>query len=253
LVRDRDNRPQYFISVVENITERIQAERALRDSEGRLALAQIAGHVGVWERDLRTNAGAISAEYASLYGLPPHPCQLTHEEWLSLVHPDDRERVQALERETLERTHIWDAEFRVVWPDRSVHWLLGKGRVLLDNSDRPVRMAGVSLDITERKKVEELRSHLAAIVESSDDAIIGKTLEGEIISWNPGAEKIYGYKAEEMLGKPISVLVPPGHPDEIPQILERLRRSQRIEHYETTRVRKDGRQIAVSATISPII
>src|SRR5262249_17436180 len=78
-------------------------------------------------------------------------------------------------------------------------------------------------------------------------------LEGEIVSWNPGAEKIYGYKAEEMLGKPISVLVPPGHPDEIPQILERLRRCQRLEHYETTRVRKDGRQIAVSVTISPII
>jgi PAS domain S-box-containing protein len=94
--------------------------------------------------------------------------------------------------------------------------------------------------------------YLAAIVDSSDDAIIGKTLDGTIISWNPGAERIYGYRAEEVIGRPISVLVPPDHSDELPPIFERLRNGKRIDHYQTTRVRKDGQRITVSVTISPV-
>ena len=94
--------------------------------------------------------------------------------------------------------------------------------------------------------------HLAAIVESSDDAIIGKTLDGTITSWNPGAERIYGYRAEEVIGRPISILVPPDHSDELPPIFERLRRGERIDHYQTVRVHKDGKRIAISVTISPV-
>jgi PAS domain S-box-containing protein len=101
-----------------------------------------------------------------------------------------------------------------------------------------------------RKRAEEL--YLTAIVEASDDAIIGKTLDGTIVSWNKGAEKIYGYKAEEIVGHSISTLVPAGKPDELPGIMKQLRRGQRIESYETTRVHKDGHFIDVSVTISPV-
>jgi PAS domain S-box-containing protein len=94
--------------------------------------------------------------------------------------------------------------------------------------------------------------YLAAIVEASDDAIIGKTLDGTIVTWNKGAEKMYGYKAEEVLGHSIAILLPPGRPDELPGIMKRLRRGQRIENYETTRVHKDGHLIDVSVTISPV-
>ncbi|HEV8534554.1 MAG TPA: PAS domain-containing sensor histidine kinase [Candidatus Limnocylindria bacterium] len=94
--------------------------------------------------------------------------------------------------------------------------------------------------------------YLAAIVDSSDDAIIGKTLDGTIISWNVGAQRIYGYTADEAIGRPIAMLVPADHPDEIPQILGRLRRGERVEHYRTTRIRKDGQPISVSVTISPV-
>ena len=93
---------------------------------------------------------------------------------------------------------------------------------------------------------------LASIVESSSDAILSKTLDGIIRSWNAGAEKIYGYTANEVVGKAVSLLVPPGHPDEVPQILERIARGERIAHYETVRVRKDGEQIPVALTVSPI-
>ncbi|MCA1731038.1 MAG: PAS domain S-box protein, partial [Actinobacteria bacterium] len=107
-------------------------------------------------------------------------------------------------------------------------------------------------DITERKQAEEVRSRLAALVESSDDAIIGKTLEGIITSWNGGAQKLYGYSADEVVGQPISILVPPDLPDEIPMILERLKQGEGIDLYETVRVTKSRRRVDVSLTISPI-
>src|ERR687886_485809 len=107
-------------------------------------------------------------------------------------------------------------------------------------------------DITEHKQAEEVRARLAAIVESSDDAIIGKTLEAIITNWNRGAQKIYGYSAEEVVGKPINILVPPDRPDEIPKIMEKLRRGESINHYETVRITKDRRLLDVSLTISPI-
>jgi two-component system, cell cycle sensor histidine kinase and response regulator CckA len=113
-------------------------------------------------------------------------------------------------------------------------------------------MLSVTHDITDRKRAEAELSQLASIVESSDDAIVGKTLDGKIVSWNAGAEKIYGYAANEVLGQPVSILVPGEQQDEVPQILERLRRDERIHHYETVRVRKDGQRINVSVTISPV-
>jgi len=102
------------------------------------------------------------------------------------------------------------------------------------------------------KRAGETLSRLGSIVESSDDGIIGKTLDGTIASWNPAAERIYGYSAQEMIGRPISVLVPPDRPDELEQILERVRGGERVDHYETVRWRKDGGQIHVSLTVSPI-
>ena len=93
---------------------------------------------------------------------------------------------------------------------------------------------------------------LSAIIESADDAIISKTLEGIITSWNKGAERIFGYTAEEVIGKSVTILIPADHPDEEPAILERLRAGERIEHYETVRVRKDGTPVDISLTVSPI-
>jgi PAS domain S-box-containing protein len=105
---------------------------------------------------------------------------------------------------------------------------------------------------TERTLDEEARHCLAAVVESSDDAIISKTLDGVITSWNSGAERIFGYTAAEVLGKPITILIPEDHPDEEPAILQRLQRGERIDHYETVRVRSDGTRLDISLTVSPI-
>ena len=106
--------------------------------------------------------------------------------------------------------------------------------------------------IVELKRAGETLSRLVAIVESSDDAIIGKTPDGVIVSWNPGAERIYGYAEEEVIGQRVSLLVPPERPDEATQILEKVKRGKRVEHFETVRMRKDGTRIHVSLSVSPI-
>ena len=108
------------------------------------------------------------------------------------------------------------------------------------------------VDITERKRAEEATQRLAAIVDSSDDAIVSKDLDGIITSWNKGAERIFGYMAEEIIGKSIKVLIPSEYHAEEDTILERIRRGQRIDHYETIRQRKHGSLINISLTVSPV-
>jgi PAS domain S-box-containing protein len=136
--------------------------------------------------------------------------------------------------------------------------------------DRPLVLSAIR-DISDRKKIEEelrrahaelsrrtsqqigeYRGQLASIVDSSDDAIVGKDLEGRITAWNRGAERIYGYTAEETIGKNISLLAPRDRPDEIPQILEKIRRGESVEHFDSVRIAKDGRRLDVSISVSPI-
>jgi PAS domain S-box-containing protein len=134
----------------------------------------------------------------------------------------------------------------VVWQRRR-----GRGQTAIVR-DRQGDIIGTFDASPERERWEEAHTYWASIVESSDDAIISKGLDGTIVSWNPGAERIYGYSSPEVLGRPISILIPPGHPNELPAILQKIRRGERIDHYETVRRRKDGRLIHVSLTISPL-
>jgi PAS domain S-box-containing protein len=110
----------------------------------------------------------------------------------------------------------------------------------------------VARNVTERKRNEEQAARLAAIVDSSDDAIVGKTTEGVILTWNAGAERIYGYPAAEAIGKPMTMILPDDRPNEETEILERIRRGERVEHFETVRKTKQERLIHVAITISPI-
>src|SRR2546421_3418550 len=140
--------------------------------------------------------------------------------------------------------------------------------VPIDDSGAPIhdeegRIRGVVLvfhDITERRRAEQIQREteqrsrlLAAIVESSDDAVIGKTLEGVITSWNAAAERMYGYTSEEAVGRHISFIVPPELSGELQEIMSRLSRGERVEHLRTVRVRKDGQRLDASVTISPIL
>ncbi|HEV7519145.1 MAG TPA: PAS domain S-box protein [Thermoanaerobaculia bacterium] len=100
--------------------------------------------------------------------------------------------------------------------------------------------------------IEQAQAFLAAIVESSDDAIIGKSLDGIVLTWNRAAERLFGYSAEEMIGQPVAILAPPDRRDEMPSILAAVRRGERVDHFETERMTKDGRRLQVSLSVSPI-
>ena len=112
-------------------------------------------------------------------------------------------------------------------------------------------MTGVSLEVTERKRAEEAQSLVVAIVQSSDDAILAKDVEGRIISWNAGAERMFGYAANEIVGRSVE-FSSPEHPNEEAEILERIREGSRVEQYETLRVRKDGRAVHVSLSSNEV-
>lgn len=131
-------------------------------------------------------------------------------------------------------------------------WQQELARLRHDNEQLRSELTACKQLLTGHQQALEARFRLAAIVESSDDAIISKTLDGIIVSWNAGAERIFGYKAEEVIGQPIVLLVPNERLDEEPKILERLKRGERIEHFETIRKRRDGTLIHLSLTISPV-
>jgi len=103
-----------------------------------------------------------------------------------------------------------------------------------------------------QRQAEAVTEYLAAIVESCDDAIVGKTIDGTIVSWNSGAERLYGYRSVEMVGRSVSALIPAYRPDELPGIMEKLKRGESVEDFETVRVRKDGTTVEVSVTLSPV-
>ncbi len=173
---------------------------------------------------------------------------------------------------------VRDYELDLVFDDGTVRCMLGNALPLLEKSGRPLGAVGAFIDITAHRQLEaalkkaqgdlerrveertaelkralEERSQLALIVESSDDAIIGKTLDGIITSWNSGAQKLYGYTQEEVSGRPISILAPPDGHDEVHRLLEKIRTREAIDHFETVRLRKNGERIYVSLTISPIL
>jgi PAS domain S-box-containing protein len=135
---------------------------------------------------------------------------------------------------------------------------IGQRTFMLDA--RPLSLPGQSdrkilltfKDITARKQAEAANARLAAIVESSDDAIVGTSLDGIITSWNRGAERVFGYADDDVIGKQFTLLIPPDRHNEEPEILERIRRGERIDHYETVRVRKDGSLVDISLTVSPV-
>src|SRR5581483_2504862 len=121
-----------------------------------------------------------------------------------------------------------------------------------DETGRVIGASKIARDITDRKKADEARFRLAAIVESSDDVIVSQDLNGIVNSWNAAAERLFGWKADEIIGKSILTIIPPELHHEEPGILARIAAGERIEHYDTERLRKDGSRVSVSLTISPV-
>jgi PAS domain S-box-containing protein len=238
-----------------DITERRRAEESLRtESEWlRITLASIAD--AVITTDTRGYITSINPVGESLTGWAQQEAQgkpLNHV--FRAINEQSRQLVENPTIKALREGHVTGLANHSVLVHRD-----GTERAV-DDSAAPIRddrgnIVGAVLifrDVTEARRATELQHRLSAIVESSDDAIISKNLDSIIVSWNKAAERLYGYTAEEVIGKPLAILVPPDHPDELPDIMERLKRGERISHFETQRVRKDGTRVDVSLTISPV-
>jgi two-component system sensor histidine kinase VicK len=145
-----------------------------------------------------------------------------------------------------------DEEIIIERPDGSRRNVMPHPQPIIDPSGNITGAVNMLIDITDRKIAEENSARLAAIVQSSSDAIISKTLDGIITSWNPAAERLFGYKNEEMIGQHILKLIPPDRINEEPMILERLKKGELVDHFETKRLTKDGRLLDISLTISPV-
>ncbi|WP_040592791.1 PAS domain S-box protein, partial [Mesorhizobium metallidurans] len=137
-------------------------------------------------------------------------------------------------------------------PDGSFFPFLPYPTPIRDEDGSLIGAVNLLLDLSDRQRADEARQHLSAIVESSFDAIVSKDVNGIITSWNLAAERLFGYAADEAIGRPVQMLIPTDHQDEEPRILERIRRGERVDSYETIRQRKDGRLIPVSLTVSPV-
>jgi PAS domain S-box-containing protein len=223
----------------------------LRQAAERLRLALAAGQLGDWSWDAESDVVTFGAQGAEIFGLPEGQ-PITWERLRDLLDEEDRETARLAVQDALAQYTDYNLEYRVTRPDGKRIWVAAQGRGVYGPEGTIKGMIGVVSDVTERKSAEVLRNQLAAIVASSDDAIVSKTLDGIIHTWNRGAEHIFGYTAEEVVGRPILILIPDDRKQEEDDILARLRRGERIDHFETVRVHKDGSQVYISLSVSPV-
>ena len=238
--------------VARDITERKQAEAESRKSQLMLEEIINAIPVRVFWKDRNLNYLGCNAAFARDAGFGDQKDIIGKDDF-QMGWRDQAEKYRAEDCQVIEsgcpKLLIEEPQ---TTPEGKTTTLLSSKIPLLDSNGKTIGMLGTYLDITARKQAEASRDRLAAIVESSHDAIVGTDLDGTITSWNTGAENMFGYSAGEMVGVLMTSLISADRMDEENQILEKVRRGESILHFETVRQAKDGRQIDVSATISPI-
>jgi len=241
------------LAAIHNISDFKRLEKELRESKAFIENAQEAAHIGTWSAGVMPEDPVVwSKKVFELFGVDETSFSHNGQAFVSLVHPDDLPTVLAARDVAFTSDKPYKVDYRIIRPDGSLRWMYQHAEVERDEKGNPVRLIGVVQDITERKQVEEELIQLAAIVHSSDDAVISRNNAGIITSWNAGAEKLYGYTAEEVIGNHISLLVPPERQVESQSLLEWVEQGQSVQHIETVRQRKDGTSVFVSLSITPI-
>lgn len=246
-IRDKDGRLIGVVLVFRDVSERRRADRELQRRERDLNDFFENANVGLnWVGPdgiiLRANQAELS-----LLGYERDEYVGHH---IAEFHVD-RDVVTDILRRLADDETLRGYPARLRCKDGSIRHVLINASVLRDKGEF-IHTRSFTLDVTDRWQAEATRNLLASVVESSEDAIVSKNLDGIINSWNSAAARLLGYSAEEAIGKPITLIIPPELVDEERRIIERLRRGERIEHFETVRVTKSGERIDLALTISPV-
>jgi PAS domain S-box-containing protein len=254
-----DGRPIRLWGAFQDVTARVAERQALQEANTRASLAAASGGIGIWDWDIAT--GKVTADDAMyrISGLDPMVRRIDRfEEWASCLHPEDRPRVEQAVRDGIAETAPFHIDYRVVWPDGSLHFVKSSGQAVRDSAGRPVRMVGTNCDITAQKAAEEALRRSSdkeklLIQGLRDYAIVMLDLEGRVVTWNEGAERITGYKAEEIIechfskfstqeeivqGKPLKAL--------------EIAREAGLYEEEGVRLRKDGSKFWASVVLTAI-
>jgi len=250
---DDQGQPVRAVGTCHDISERKRSEQVIERTLQRLNAAQEIAQIGDWEWDLATQAITWSPEVFAIVGRDPSLGQPRNYEEVAASYDASS---QALMQEKVCRAiasgETQKYELVAQRPDGRRVQVQAMAVPRKNDNGEVLGLFGTIQNITERKQADETRARLAAIVDSSSDAIVGKTLEGIITSWNAGAERLFGYRAEEIMGQPSAMIIPPDRRGEEAEFLERLRREEGVEHFESVHVAKDGRRIEVSLSISPV-
>lgn len=242
--------------VARDITERIKTEEVLRSSEARYRELIQALPAAVYTTDEQGHITLYNQAAVALWGRDP---KVGKDVWCGswrIYRPDGSPLPldQCPMAVTLrEGQAVRGEEIVIERPDGTRRHVLPHPEPMRNADGVVIGAINMLVDITDRKEAEKAIAHLAAIVTSSDDAIIGKDLHGIVTSWNQGAERLFGYAAEEMIGQPVLRLIPSDRHDEETQILEQIKQGKPIKHYETIRRGKNGTDLTVSLTVSPVL
>jgi PAS domain S-box-containing protein len=253
VIRDAEGRPAQAQGFLIDITARKRSEMALSENEERFRtlVGNIPGAVFRCDIDSDWTMEYLSDAIEDLAGYPAEEFIASRvRSFASIIHPDDRKPLEDQVASSLAEGRPYTTDYRVLHRDGSVRYVIERGQAITSAEGR-ARLDGAIFDVTERRLADDERLKLAAIVESSEDAITSADLEGRVTSWNRGAELMFGYTAEEMLGQSISILVPEKEKE---QPFERL--AEVVEkgegRFEATRLRKDGTLVDISVTVSAV-
>lgn len=249
-IRDENGTVCGVFCIVNETTDRVRADRALQASEERLRAVISQSAAGIGQGSLNGEILHVNKRFCEIVGYEEQ--ELLGKNIRDITYADDMPEQTRLYQRLAQTGESFDLEKRYVRKDGSLVWVNNTVSPLRDDSGRIRQVAVVSIDISERKKGQEVERQLASIIASSNDAILGIDLDMTITSWNASAERLYGYKANEIIGQSVLILVPADRIDEEPTLLRRVRAGSTVEPYETRRRHKDGHLVDVLLSVSPI-
>lgn len=241
--------------VVAHAIEALTLERNLEIHRERLDLAQEAAGMGMFDWDIRNDQALCNERYFQVFGLEPQKRMLSEEDWLRMVHPQDRTRAQREVRDALTGNTAYDTEYRVVWPNQAVKWVCSKAKIFFDNQANPYRMIGTITDITQRKQTEEevlhLRNFLKNIIDSMPSMLIGVDAQARVTEWNLQAGNLTGIRADQAVGR-AAVEVLPGYVFDSSDIAKAIQ-TQEVQRHEKMPHRRNGQTRYFDVTTYPLV